>query len=263
MRTLLLALATTTLLAGPAFAQGVPINDAQRLTKEVGIANCMRKAAAANQSTVSPSQGTTRSLTTPGTAGQSAQVGTQAVAGSAVDGFGAALGVNSTSVGGLDLASLLQFPNSISSMQTGSFAQVLNATNLVATALQNNVSNEHQVQGVIGSAQGEQAAFDQNTAARIASASVWNQVIQTADNMLTLQTMRLNGGLAARAKAASVTSFTPAASATTGTAGTGSIGQQVPAAPSYGFTPPGQPAPVNPNDKTAADLPDNVIVNGN
>ncbi|GLS18035.1 hypothetical protein GCM10007874_10510 [Labrys miyagiensis] len=260
MRTLLVALATTTLLAAPAFAQGVPISDAQRLTKEVGIANCMRKAASANQSTVSPSQGTTRSLTTPGAAGQSAQVGTQSVAGSAVDGSGAALGVNTTSVGGLDLASLLQVPNSISSLQTGTFAQVLNATDLVATALQSNASTEQQVQGVIGSAQGEQAAFDQNTAARIASASVWNQAIQTANNMLALQTMRLNGELAARAKAATVTSFTPPTSASKGTPGTGSIGLQ---APGNSFSPPGLTTAVNPNDTTTADLPDNVIVNGN
>jgi hypothetical protein len=223
LRTHLLALSTTTLLAGPALAQGVPVNDAQRLSQEAGIANCMQKAAAASGSRVSPSQGTTRSLTTPGTAGQFAQVGTNVVSGSAVDASGPALSSKTSSIGGFDFGALLQVANGIDSLKTGNFAQVLNAANLVATALPNDTSTLEQVQTAIGSAQGEQAAFDQNTGARIASASVWNQAIETANNRLKLQTMRLNDRITGQAATARVMRFThpgPASTGASATAGT-------------------------------------------
>jgi len=259
LRTLLSALTTTTLLAGPAFAQGVPVHDAQRLSREVGIANCMQKAAAASGPTVSLSQGTTRSLTTPGAAGQSAQVGTNVVSGSAVDASGAARSSNISSIGGLNFGSLLQVANGINSLKTGNFAQVLDATSLVATALQKNTSSLQQVQTAIGSAQGEQAAFDQNTGARIASVSVWNQAVETANNQLNLQTIRLNDRITGQAATARVMSFTPGWTDSTGAS---SSGQTVTAVPTNYSIPPKQAPSQNPERASAAaGTPANVISN--
>lgn len=195
------------LIAAPAFAQ-VPTTDAERLTQETGIANCMQKAREASEQTVSPTKGIQGSVATPGSAGPAAQIGSSDVTGSSFANIGAqggagggnwigdgtsgsAVYAGSATIGGQDLTPLFQVANSIGSLKGNNFGQVLAATAAIANALQQNKGTLEGFASQIGSANGIQAGFDQNSAVRVGSAAIWNQAVQVGNTTLMIRNQQL------------------------------------------------------------------------
>lgn len=181
-------------VCGQALAQ-VQTEDTDRLSVENGIANCMAKARASSEATVSPARNIKGSYATPGSAGQSAAVGSTGVAGQAPSG---------TTVGGLDLGNIMGTPGTLSSLQVGNFGQAVSAVSAVANALQTNTQTLQGLGATIGTANGTQAGFDQNTGIRVGAAAVWNQAVQVGNTALSLQTQRLDNKTASAALASQI-----------------------------------------------------------
>jgi len=208
-------------LAGPALAQ-VPVSDAGRLRDETGIANCMAKARATQESTVQPTRDIHASVSTPGTAGQAAQVGTDnltgatAASGSAGGSAGgvtppsvANVGVNGT-VNGIDLSGVMQTAGSIGALKAKNLAQTLSSLSAATTAIEGNQSNWQGISGAIGSDNTIQGAFDQNSGTRIGSAAAWNQAVEVGNVGLGLQNQRLTDKAAGAAATSKTMTYDPA-----------------------------------------------------
>ena len=201
------------LASAPALAQGVPVTDSKGLTKMVDISSCFHKIQQSNDSRVSPTQGIKASNTTPGSAGQAAQVGSTDVTGaSGAD----ASGMSTTpTIGGQDYGSLFATATSsnasafngisttqrsLNSLNAGTLSQALTAENSVTSALQSNVTTQQGIQGQVGTLSQEQQSFDQNTASRVSNIALWNQAIQSAVIGTRFNNQRLinkNAGVAA------------------------------------------------------------------
>ncbi|MGN8119168.1 hypothetical protein [Labrys sp. 22185] len=209
MKSLFLAAALMLGFLCPALAQ-VPVSDAKRLSDETGIANCMAKARAATDSTVQPEQQIHGSVSTPGNAGQSGQVGSANVTGSAGGSYTIpAVGNigNNGVVNGIDFGSVLQVAGSIESLKGRNVVQAVAAAAAIASALQQNNSNWQASSSAIGSANGIQAAFDQNSGTRVGTGAAWNQAVQTGNGWLALQNQRLMDQTAASAAQAQVMTY--------------------------------------------------------
>jgi hypothetical protein len=186
MRPVLIAPIICTLVAGPAFAVGVPVDDAKRLDDATGIANCMTKVQGSTGSTVAPSQGVHKSVASPGSAksaGQSASAGEATVTGST----GGSTAATTTNVGGVDLSPLKTDPKGVGSIETGAHAQHLASFQAVTTALPANSSALQSISGQIGQVAGIQGAWDQNSGVRLSGANVWNQALQVASTLADLR----------------------------------------------------------------------------
>ncbi|MGO4569448.1 hypothetical protein AB4Z52_31480 [Rhizobium sp. 2YAF20] len=183
----------------PAAAQ-VPVNDAARTKEETNTAVCMQRARTFKQSSVTPSRGVTSSVTTKADLAGMQQVNGAAVSGSPLSG---------TSIANSDLSILLAVGQSVQALKTKNVGQVVNALAAVAAAINANTSTLKNQATAIGSANSLQGAFDQNTAARLSGAQIWNQAIQAVTTTVRLRNQRLVDQAAADSAAAKVMAYDP------------------------------------------------------
>ena len=189
----------TAFAVSPAVAQ-VPVNDAARTKEETNTAVCMQRARTFKQSSVAPSRGVTTSATTKGDLAGIQQVNGAAVIGSPLSG---------TSIANSDLSILLAMGQSVQALKTKNVGQVVSALAAVAAAINANTSTLKSQQSAIGSANSLQGAFDQNTAARLSGAQIWNQAIQAATTTVRLRNQRLADEAAAESAATKVMTYDP------------------------------------------------------
>ncbi|MGZ2402951.1 hypothetical protein [Rhizobium ruizarguesonis] len=196
---LCLVLLVTASAVSPAAAQ-VPVNDAARTKEETNTAVCMQRARTFKQSSVAPSRAVTSSVTTKADLAGMQQVSGAAVSGSPLSG---------TSIANSDLSILLAVGQSVQALKTRNVDHVVSALAAVAAAISANTSTLKSQANAIGSANSLQGAFDQNTAARLSGAQIWNQAIQAVTTTVRLRNQRLVDQAAAESAAAKVMTYDP------------------------------------------------------
>ncbi|MFW8610136.1 MULTISPECIES: hypothetical protein [Rhizobium] len=196
---LCLVLLVTASAVSQAAAQ-VPVNDAARTKEETNTAVCMQRARTFKQSSVAPSRGVTSSVTTKADLAGIQQVSGAAVSGSPLSG---------TSIANSDLSILLAVGQSVQALKTRNVGHVVSALAAVAAAISANTSTLKSQANAIGSANSLQGAFDQNTAARLSGAQIWNQAIQAVTTTVRLRNQRLVDQAAAESAAAKVMTYDP------------------------------------------------------
>lgn len=192
----LLAAAT---IVRPVFAQ-VPVNDAARTTQETNTAVCMERARTFKQSSVAPSRGVTTSVTSTGDLAGIEQVSGVAVGGSELSG---------TSIANSDWSILLAAGQGVQALKARNAGQVVNALATVAAAIGANSATLKTQQTAIGRANSLQGAFDQNTAARLSGAQIWNQAIQAVTTTVQMRNQRLLDQAAADSAATNIMRYEP------------------------------------------------------
>ncbi|WP_246799181.1 hypothetical protein [Rhizobium leguminosarum] len=196
---LYLALLAATTAITPALAQ-VPVNDAARTTEETNAAACMQRARTFKQSSVTPSRGVTTSVTAKGDLAGIQQVNGADISGSSFSG---------TSIANSDLSILLAVGQSVQALKTKNAGQVVSALAVVAAAISANTSALRNQATAIGTANSLQGAFDQNTAARLSGAQIWNQTIQAVTTTVQMRNQRLVDQAAAESAATKVMTYDP------------------------------------------------------
>lgn len=196
---LCLALLIAASAVSPAAAQ-VPVNDAARTTQETNTAACMHRARTFKQSSVAPSRGVTTSVTSKGDLAGIQQVNGAALSGSPLSG---------SSIASSDLSILLAAGQSVQALKTKNAGQVVNALAAVAAAISANTSTLKSQSTAIGTANSLQGAFDQNTAARLSGAQIWNQTIQAVTTTVQMRNQQLVDQAAAESAATKVMTYDP------------------------------------------------------
>jgi hypothetical protein len=161
----------------------------------------MERARTFKQSSMAPSRGVTTSVTTKGDLAGIQPVNGAAVIGSPLSG---------TSIANSDLSILLAAGLSVQALKTKNVGQTVNALAAVAAAISTNTSTLKSQEAAIGTATSLQGAFDQNTAARLSGAQIWNQAIQAATSTVQMRNQRLVDQAAAASAAAKVMTYDPA-----------------------------------------------------
>lgn len=186
-------------IASPVAAQ-VPVNDAARTTQETNTAACMQRARSFKQSSVTPSRGVATSVTSKGDLAGIQQVNGAGISGSTLSG---------TSIANSDLSILLAVGQSVQALKTKNAGQVVSALAAVAAAISANTSTLKNQATVIGTANSLQGALDQNTAARLSGAQIWNQTIQAVTTTTQIRNQRLVDQAAAESAATKVMTYDP------------------------------------------------------
>jgi hypothetical protein len=158
-----LSLALVLCLAAGAAHGAIPVTDNQRETQEKKISDCMQKARVYKQDSVKPSQGITKSVSTPGSAtGTVPQAGTANVTGQGASG---SLGT----VSGIDYSSLVPAQSgggqafaTPASLGLDTSAQAILALTNVATGIEANKAGQLIAALAMGSLSLAQGAWDQN-----------------------------------------------------------------------------------------------------
>jgi hypothetical protein len=194
-----LVLLAATSAISPALAQ-VPVNDAARTTQETNTAACMQRARTFKQSSVTPSRGVATSVTSKGDLAGIQQVNGADISGPPFSG---------TSIANSDLSILLAVGQSVQALKTKNTGQVVSALAAVAAAISANTSTLKNQATAIGTANSLQGAFDQNTAARLSGAQIWNQTIQAVTTTVRLRNQRLVDQAAAESAATKVMTYDP------------------------------------------------------
>jgi hypothetical protein len=189
----------------------VPVDDSARNTQEKSIADCSTRAKTYRQETVLPAQGTKQSVATPGasnipTAGNALVTGVGASGSSGV-------------VSGIDFSKLPVISASgvqnVGGLSLSAIAQAVNALTQVKGALQSNHANTLSAAAMMGALALSQSSWNQNTAARISSGGMWNQIVMTAvmtAQLFNQRTLQMTAGSSA---AAGGMTFNPLAAAFT------------------------------------------------
>jgi hypothetical protein len=195
------ALALSIALCSSAVAQ-VPVADTAREAKETQTAGCMARAAVSKGATTQPTQGVKGSMVAPSAAAPSAQVGDASVTGLASSGAGATnTGLGSFSgstVSGVDFSKLTT-PSingaaaapALGPSSVATIGQTVNGLSSLTSALQSNGPSLASAGAAIGTLSAAQAAWSQNTSARIGGVSIWGQAIQVASLTLQLRNLML------------------------------------------------------------------------
>ncbi|SDR63677.1 hypothetical protein SAMN05519103_08902 [Rhizobiales bacterium GAS113] len=214
MRTIVAA-AAFGFVVSPALAQ-VPVQDTKREGKETSIARCVAKSQQLKQEEMSPRQGVTKSVQAPGSGGGASTVGNAPVLGSSANSASPP-----TSVAGVNLEGITSAPqiagaptNAIAATATvlgnsriATAAQVVGALGAMAGALSSNSSGLNGVGALIGSVNGVQGAWDQNSSGRLAGTAVWGQGIQAGTLTLQMLNDRMLRKLAEQSEAAKLMQY--------------------------------------------------------
>jgi hypothetical protein len=220
MKSMLCAIPLFALLASSALAQ-VPVADVAREAKETQTAGCVARAATSKGATLQPAQGVKGSMIAPSVAGPSAQVGA-----SNVTGLGSIAG---SAVGDADfgnfisasiLATKMLSASSLAPSSAATVRQVVNGLSAVTSAVQTNGPSLLGASATIGSVATAQAAWSQNTGARIGAASIWGQAIQVGSLSLQLRNLMLLQQAAKASGQAQVMTYDAAAAVLVGGAPT-------------------------------------------
>jgi hypothetical protein len=204
------SLAVLFCLAAEAALGAIPVTDNQREAQEKKISDCMQKARVYKQDALKPSQGITKSVSTPGSAtGSVPQAGATNVTGQGASG---ALG----NVSGIDFSSLVpaQSGNGSTAATPASLgldttAQAVLAFTNVSTGLEANKAGQLIAALATGSLSLAQGAWDQNGLARANNGGEWNQVLTTALMTARLFNQRGVNLLGGASTAASLLTFLP------------------------------------------------------
>ncbi|NTF52750.1 hypothetical protein G6K93_31070 [Agrobacterium rhizogenes] len=162
----------------------------------------MQRARTFKQSSVAPSGGVTTSVTSKGDLAGIQQISGAALSGSPLSG---------TSIANNDLSILLAAGQSVQALKTKNAGQVVNALAAVAAAISANTSTLKSQATTIGTANSLQGAFDQNTAARLSGAQIWNQTIQAVTTTVQMRNQRLVDQAAAESAATKIMTYDPGA----------------------------------------------------
>ena len=204
------SLAVLFCLTADAALGAIPVTDNQRETQEKKISDCMQKARVYKQDTLKPSQGITKSVSTPGSAtGTVPQAGATNVTG---NGGSGALG----NVSGIDFSSLVpaQSGNGSTAATPASLgldttAQAVLALTNVSAGIEANKAGQLIAALAMGSLSLAQGAWDQNGLARANNGGQWNQVLVTALMTARLFNQRGVNLLGGASNAASLLTFLP------------------------------------------------------
>jgi hypothetical protein len=197
------------LTAEAAFGE-IPVTDSQRETQEKKISDCMQKARVYKQDALKPSQGITKSVSTPGSAtGTVPQAGAANVTGQGASGT---LGY----VSGIDYTNLVPPPSgngqafaTPASLGLNATAQAVSALTNVSTGIEANKAGQLIAALAMGSLSLAQGAWDQNGLARANNGGEWNQVLMTALMTARLFNQRGVNLLGGASNAASLLTFLP------------------------------------------------------
>ena len=197
------------LASGSGFA-AIPVMDSQRETQEKKISDCMQKARVYKQDALKPSQGITKSVTTPGSAtGSVPQAGATNLTGQGASG---ALGY----VSGIDYSALVPAETSgaaatvtPASLGLNTAAQAVLALSNVSTGMQGNRASQLVAALAMGGLSLAQGAWDQNSLARANNGAQWNEVLMTA--LMTAKLFNQRGViiLGGSSSAANILTFLP------------------------------------------------------
>jgi hypothetical protein len=205
-----LSLAVVFCLTASAAIGAIPVTDNQRETQEKKISDCMQKARVYKQDTLKPSQGITKSVSTPrSAAGSVSQAGTANMTGQGASG---ALGA----VSGIDYSSLVpvqggggQAAVTPASLGLDTSAQAVLALTNVSTGIEANKAEQLIAALAMGSLSLAQGAWDQNGLARSNNGGEWNQVLMTALMTARLFNQRGVNMIGGASNAASLLTFLP------------------------------------------------------
>jgi len=205
-----LALALILSLAAEAARGAIPVTDNQREIQEKKISDCMQTARVYKQDSVKPSQGITKSVSTPGSAtGTVPQAGTANVTGAGASG---ALGY----VSGIDYSSLVpaqgvsQAAVTPASLGLDTSAEAVLALTNVSAGVEANKAGQLIAALAMGGLSLAQGAWDQNGLARTNNGGEWNQVLMSSLMTARLFNQRGVDMLGSASKAASLLTFLPA-----------------------------------------------------
>ena len=204
------SLAVLFCLTAEAAFGAIPVTDNQRETQEKKISDCMQKARVYKQDALKPSQGITKSVSTPGSAtGTVPQAGATNVTGQGASG---ALGY----VSGIDYTNLVPPPSgngqafaTPASLGLNATAQAVSALTNVSTGIEANKAGQLIAALAMGSLSLAQGAWDQNGLARANNGGEWNQVLMTALMTARLFNQRGVNLLGGASNAASLLTFLP------------------------------------------------------
>ncbi|SEF13271.1 hypothetical protein SAMN05444161_8904 [Rhizobiales bacterium GAS191] len=214
------------LWSATALAQ-VPVQDTQREGKESSIAKCVARSQQLKMQQLSPQKGVTGSVKSGGQGlGQMASntmtgqgyaplVGGGAPAApaaiEALPGFAGASGGGSFASGAALLGSLGGTGNgNVLGLGLALVGAVGASLNGGQSAIRQNASLFQGLGGQIGSANGTQNGWDQNSQARVTSGQVWNQAVGLSSVTTQLWNQRLLDQLAGSSSIASLLSYDPA-----------------------------------------------------
>lgn len=179
----------------------VPVQDVPRNTQEKNIADCMTKARVYKQQTLSPQQGIEQSVATPGTSGVPV-AGSSDVSGTGISAPSSGL------VSGIDFGQVPMIApgggQGIGAINLNAVAQAVGALSAVSGALGANKTNNAAASAMMGVLALTQAAWNQNSGARINNGLLWNQIIATTSltaQLLNQRTLNMTAGASSGANA--------------------------------------------------------------
>lgn len=173
----------------------VPVNDSGRQQKETKTRVCMERSRTYKQRAATVTDSVRESFASSGSTPTAAIAGTASVSGTAM---------SDTSIGGIDLSTIMGAAGAIAALKSRNAGEVMNAITATTLAISANQAAIKAQGQSIGSAANIDDAFDQNTAIRLSGASLWNQSVQVGTNTLKLRNQALADEAAAATKAARV-----------------------------------------------------------
>jgi hypothetical protein len=193
--------------AVPASA-AIPVTDSANETQEKKISDCMQKARVYKQQTLTPAQGITKSVKTPGSAaGSIPQVGTADVTGQGASGAtGYVSGIDFTSLAPAQIGSSALTPGSISLITV---AQAVQALSNVSGAISGNKTGQLAAAAAAGVLSLIQGAWDQNSSSRLNNIAQWNQVLMGVSTTAGFFNLRSINALTGASNAAAFMTFSP------------------------------------------------------
>jgi hypothetical protein len=193
--------------AVPASA-AIPVTDSANETQEKKISDCMKKARVYKLQTLTPAQGITKSVKTPGSAtGSIPQVGTTDVTGQGASGVtGYVSGIDFTPLAPAQIGSPVVTPGSIN---LDTVAQAVQALSNVSGAISGNKTGQVAAAAAVGVLSLIQGSWDQNSSARINNIGQWNQVLMGLSTTAGLFNLRSINALTGASNAASFMTFNP------------------------------------------------------
>jgi hypothetical protein len=202
----------------------VPVQDAKREGKETSIARCVAKSQQLKQQEMSPQKGVKGSVASPGgvaslPASQMTGRGYAPLVGggasSIPSGVQSMPGMPSVTASGSTAAAVLSSVSkggqgNLLGLGMGLVGAAGSSLNGGQAALSANSGLFQGLSGEIGTANGTQNGWDQNSQARVSNAQTWNQAVGLSSITSQLWSQRLIGQTAGASAAAAVTTYDPA-----------------------------------------------------
>jgi hypothetical protein len=203
-----LSIAALVWVAAVPASAAIPVTDSANETQEKKISDCTQKARVYKQQTLTPAQGITKSVKTPGSAtGSIPQVGAADVTGQGASGAtGYVSGIDFTSLAPAQSGSPVLTPGSIN---LNTVAQAVQALSNVSGAISGNKTGQVAAAAAVGVLSLIQGSWDQNSSARINNIAQWNQVLMGLSTTAGFWNLRSTNALTGASNAAAFMTFNP------------------------------------------------------